>query len=69
MWIAKIILRRLSIQIFNKGGIFYLEEQEEVSMEPPQYNGGLLCLQKREYLAKRETQFSKEFIVDMVFTP
>jgi len=40
--------------------------RREVSMKPPQYNGGLLGLQKREYLAKSETQFSKEFIVDMI---
>ena len=35
-------------------------------MEPPQYDGGLLGLQKREYLAKTETQYSEEFIVDMI---
>jgi hypothetical protein len=35
----------------------------------PQYIGGFLGLQNREYLAKSETQFSKKFIVDMVDKP
>jgi len=35
-------------------------------MEPSQNSGGLSGLQKRDYLAKSETQFSKEFIVDMI---
>jgi len=32
----------------------------------PEYNGGLSGLQTREYLANTDTQYSKEFIVDMV---
>jgi hypothetical protein len=43
--------------------------RKEVSMEPLQNNGGLWGLQKREYFAKRVTQFSNEFIVDMMDKP
>jgi len=35
-------------------------------MEPPQYNGSLLGLQKREYLANTEPDLWGDFIVDMV---
>ena len=35
-------------------------------MEPPQYNGGLLGLQKREYLTRKETDVFKEDIVDLI---
>ena len=34
--------------------------RKELSMKPPQYNGDPWGLQKRDYLAKRETQISKE---------
>jgi hypothetical protein len=34
-------------------------------MEPPQYNEVLLGLQKREYLAKTETSFSKKFLQEI----
>jgi hypothetical protein len=40
--------------------------RKEVSMEPPQYNRDLLGLQKREYLARKEIDFVKECIVDLI---
>jgi hypothetical protein len=43
--------------------------RKKVSMEPPQYNGGLWGLQKREYLARTISRFIEEFIEDMVFRP
>jgi hypothetical protein len=40
--------------------------RKEVSMEPPQYNGGLLGLQKREYLARTESLLFKKNLVDLI---
>ena len=34
--------------------------RKKVGMEPPQYNGGLLGIQKREYLAKRKPLRTKK---------
>jgi len=36
--------------------ILVVSVRMNVSMEPPQYDGGLLGFQKREYLAKRKTR-------------
>jgi hypothetical protein len=35
-------------------------------MEPPQYNGSLLGLQNRGYLARKESLLCKEIIVDLI---
>jgi hypothetical protein len=43
-----------------------MTSRKEVSTEPPQYNGDFWGLQKRDYLATRETLLSKKFIVGMV---
>jgi hypothetical protein len=40
-----------------------------VSMEPPQYNGGLLGLQKREYLAKRKVGKGIRKYLNLIFKP
>ena len=44
-----------------------MSTRKEVSMEPPQYNGGLLVLQKREYLAKRNTWKRLRITCDFIF--
>jgi hypothetical protein len=41
--------------------------RKEVSMEPPQCNGGLLGLQKREYLARMNTRLMRRLGADMIF--
>jgi hypothetical protein len=50
-------------------GVRSWEMRKEVSMESPQYNGSILGLQKRGFLARTKRQFFEEFIGDMVFKP
>jgi len=45
------------------------ETRKEVSMEPPQYNGGLWGLQKREYLAKRKCREGKSKCLYLILKP
>ena len=42
-------------------------KRKEVSMEPPQYNGDLLGLQKRDYLASLGIRAEGRRIADMLF--